>query len=138
MPSGTTPILGLTIPTVGGDANQWGTELNGNLSLLDFLGGMGIFPVSSAFTVLPGPQFERFYRVTTGGLNVPGTLPDPATIPPGKVFTIMVADIGGSATLSCVNPAVTIQGQSTFVLANQFAVVRLLANGVNYDVIGVV
>jgi hypothetical protein len=138
MPGTPTPILGLTVPTVGGDNNTWGTELNNNLSIIDLLGAQGVFPVSSAFTVVSGSQSERFYRVTTGGLNVPGTLPDPGTIPPGKTFNIMVADVGGMITLSCINPAVTIQGQATYLLTNQFASVRLLANGVNYDVIAVV
>jgi hypothetical protein len=138
MPGTPTAILGLTVPTVGGDFQSWGPEVNQNWSILDLLGACGVFPVSSAFVVVSGSQFERFYRVTTGGLNVPGTLPDPGTIPPGKVFTIMVADVGGSITLSCINPAVTIQGQTTFLMTNQFAVVRLLANGVNYDVVGVV
>jgi hypothetical protein len=138
MPGTPTPILGLTVPTVGGDNNTWGTECNANWSIIDFLGAQGVFPVSSAFIVVAGPQMERFYRVTTGGLNVPGTLPDPGTIPPGKVFNVMVADVGGQITLSCVNPAVTIQGSATYLLTNQFASVRLLANGVNYDVIAVV
>jgi len=138
MPGTPTPILGLTVPTVGGDNNTWGTELNGNLSILDLLGAAGVFPVSSAFTVVSGSQFERFYRVITGGLNVPGVLPDPGTIPPGKIFTIMMADTGGTITLSCINPAVTIQGLTTFQITNQYGVARLLANGVNYDVIAVV
>jgi hypothetical protein len=138
MPGTPTPILGLIVPTVGGDNNLWGGYLNTNLSILDLLGAMGVFPVSSAFTVVSGSQFERFYRVTTGGLNVPGTLPDPGTIPPGKVFTIMMADTGGTITLSCVNPTVTIQGQPTFQITNQYGVARLLANGVSYDVIAIV
>jgi hypothetical protein len=71
-------------------------------------------------------------------LNVPGVLPDPGTIPPGKIFTIMMADTGGTITLSCINPAVTIQGLTTFQITNQYGVARLLANGVNYDVIAVV
>lgn len=131
-----TPILGLSVPTINGDNNTWGSELNGNLSIIDLLGAAGIFNVSSNFNVVSGSQVERFYRVVTGGMNVAGTLPDPGTIPPGKLFTIKVLDVGGSATLACINVAVTIDGQANYVIPNQYSGVRLLANGVNFDVVG--
>jgi len=35
MPSGTTPNLGLTLPSIMGDASIWGQELNGNFSIID-------------------------------------------------------------------------------------------------------
>jgi hypothetical protein len=35
MPSGTTPYLGLTLPTVGGDNGIWGNETNTNWSTVD-------------------------------------------------------------------------------------------------------
>ena len=94
-----TPTIGLTLPVIGGDENTWGNELNGNLSIIDLLGAAGIFGVASNFTVVAGTQTERFYRVTTGGLLVTGTLPDPGTIPPGKLFNVKVLDVGGSITL---------------------------------------
>jgi hypothetical protein len=35
MPSGTTPNLGLTLPTINGDSNVWGNELNSDLIIID-------------------------------------------------------------------------------------------------------
>lgn len=134
MPGTPTPILGLTVPTVGGDNNLWGGYLNTDLAIIDTLGAGGVFNVSSAFVVVSGTQNERFYRVTTGNMNVPGTMPDPGTIPTGKLFTVKILDIG-SVTLSCVNPLVTFDGQANYFLTNQYNFVRMLASGVNYDVV---
>jgi len=137
MPSGTTTIIGLTIPTVGGDANIWGTELNTNLNIIDLLGVGTVSNVSSNFSVTFNAAAEQFYRVTTGGLTVTGTLPDPALLPLGKLFTIKVLDVGGSVNIQCVNPAVLIDGNVTWFLANQYNFVRLQAVGSAYDVVGI-
>jgi hypothetical protein len=131
-----TPILGLPLPTVNGDDNTWGGKLNTGLGILDFLGAAAVSSVASNFLVVAAIFPEAFYRVTTGGMNVTGTLPDPGTIPVGKLFTVKVLDVGGSATLQCVNPAVTFDGQPNYVIPNQYSGVRVLANGVNYDVVG--
>jgi hypothetical protein len=130
---GTTPILGLSLPVLFGDFDTWGTKVLNDYSILDSLGAGGVFNVSSAFLMSAGTQVERFYRVTTGGLTVPGTLPDPGTIPTGKLFHIKMLDIGG-VSLACVNPAVPIDGQPNYLLGNQYNFVRLLANGATYDV----
>jgi hypothetical protein len=133
-----TPILGLTVPTVGSEDNTWGDETNLNYPIWDALGAGAVVNVASSFLITAGIFPEKFYRVTTGGLTVPGTLPDPGTIPTGKIFTIKILDVGGSINLVCVNNTVTIDGNLTYFLTNQFAVVRLLANGATYDVVGVV
>lgn len=44
MPGSPTPIYGLVNPTVGGDTNAWGPEVNGNWSLLDTLLGLPRIP----------------------------------------------------------------------------------------------
>jgi len=93
--------------------------------------------VSSNFSVTYNAAAEQFYRVTTGGLTVTGTLPDPALIPLGKIFTIKVLDLGGSVSIQCVNPAVLIDGNVTWFLANQYNFVRLQAVGSAYDVVGI-
>ncbi len=133
-----TPILALQVPIVGGDEDVWGNELNASLAIIDFLGAAAVVNASSSFLINAGIFPEKFYLVTTGGLTVTGTLPDPGTIPAGKLFTVKILDIGGSIRLVCANPAVTIDGGLTYFLNNQFAVVRLLADGVNYDVVGIV
>src|SRR4029077_14831696 len=40
MPNAPTPIYGLVIPTVSGDTNIWGGELNGDLATLDTIIGL--------------------------------------------------------------------------------------------------
>jgi len=137
MPSGHTTFIGLTIPTVGGDSNIWGTELNTNLNIIDLLGVGNVSNVSSNFSITYNAAAEQFYRVTTGGLTVTGTLPDPALIPLGKLFTIKVLDVGGSVNIQCVNTAVLIDGNITWFLANQYNFVRLQAVGSAYDVVGI-
>jgi len=134
MPSGSTANIGLTIPTVGGDSNIWGTELNGNLTIIDRLGVGNIWNVSSNFSVSYNAAAEQFYRITSGGLTVTGTLPDPATIPLGKLFTFKLLDIGG-VNLQCSNPGVFIDGAAIWSLVNQYNFVRLLSVGSTYDVV---
>jgi len=70
------------------------------------------------------------------GLTVTGTLPDPGTIPAGKLFTVKILDVGGSIKLVCANVTVTIDGGLNYFLNNQYAFVRLLANGSTYNVVG--
>lgn len=130
----TTPILGLLVPTVNGDNNTWGTKLNTDLVTIDSLGAATVDDASSNFLITTSTFPEVFYRVTTGGMTVTGTLPDPGLIPTGKLFTIKIIDIG-SVTLQSANPTVTIDGQLTYFLGNQYNFVRLLANGSTYDVV---
>jgi hypothetical protein len=132
-----TAILGLTVPTVNGDEDTWGDELNGDLVILDALGAGAVVNASSNFLISAGIFPEKFYLITTGGLTVTGTLPDPGTIPPGKLFTVKILDIGGSINLVCANVAVLIDGQTNYFLNNQYAFVRLLSDGANYDVVGI-
>jgi len=131
-----TPILALQVPVINAEENAWGGFLNNDLAILDFLGAASVVNASSNFLVSAGTFPEKFYRITTGGLTVTGTLPDPGTIPAGKLFTVKILDVGGSISLVCANVAVMIDGQTNYFLTNQFAAVRLLANGSSYDVVG--
>jgi len=134
MPGTPTPNIGLIVDTVGGDANTWGFNVNTNWATLDRLGVGNIFNVSSNFSVTYNAAAEQFYRITSGGLTVTGTLPDPATIPLGKLFTFKLLDIGG-VNLQCVNAAVFIDGAAIWSLVNQYNFVRLQAVGSAYDVV---
>jgi len=127
-----TPILGLTVPTVGGDNNSWGGELNGDLAILDNLGAAPIVNVNSAYVAIVGDFPETVYRVATGGSPLTFTLPTPASCA-GKIFTVKKVD-AGSGYVNVVGP---IDGQSSYFVVNQFAVVRLISNGGSFDVIGV-
>ncbi len=130
-----TPILGLTVPTVNSEEDTWGDETNLNYPIWDALGSAPVVGVASNFLISAIASPERYYRVTTGGLTVTGTLPDPGTLPSPKVFTVKIIDIG-SVNLVCVNVAVLIDGATNYFLSNQYNVVRLLANGATYDVVG--
>ena len=132
MPS-STPILGLPLPTVGGDANTWGAELNVGLLISDNLGAASVVNVSSAY-VATRPIFpETIIRVTTSGLNIPVTLPASASVA-GKIYTVKKLDAGvGTVRILAADG---IDNQTEWDLTNQFQFVRVYANGSSYDVIG--
>jgi len=128
-----TPILALQVPTINGDEDTWGAKLNTDLGILDLLGSPAVLGVASNFLIVAPTAPEAVYRVTSGGLTVTGTLPDPGTIP-NKFFTVKLLDIG-SILLQCVNTSVFIDGAPNYFLGNQYNFVRLLANGSSYDVV---
>lgn len=66
MPGTPTPIYGLVNPTVGGDTNAWGPEVNGNWSLLDTL--LGLPRVARA--VVPGSGVLDLSQATAWTLTV--------------------------------------------------------------------
>lgn len=129
MPSGLTPNLGLTIPTVGGDNNQWGAELNTDLAIIDALGTSTSLPQGASFVATGSVTPETVYRVTTNGATVTVTL-NASVI--GKILTFKQVD-GGAGKVVIVG---TIDGQGSYVLAQQYQYVRLQWNGTTYDVIG--
>jgi len=132
MPGTPTPILGLTVPTVGGDSNTWGNELNGDLAILDNLGAAPntSFTVNTnaAATVFP----ESVWRGTTGSSTITLTLPAPSAANLGKIFTVKKVD-AGTGTLVVAG---TIDGATNYSLYNQYQYVRVQSNGSSYDIIG--
>lgn len=61
----TTVNLGLTLPTVGGDTDAWGTELNTNLTIIDTNCFSPNNPVvSSAITINGDLSFNQSYNLT--------------------------------------------------------------------------
>src|SRR5579885_614855 len=61
---------GLTIPTVGGDTNSWGSELDTSLNLLDtILGGSASVTVASANVTLTSGQLGNAVIKLTGTLG---------------------------------------------------------------------
>lgn len=132
MPGTPTPILNLTVPTVGGDANTWGTEMNQNLATIDNLGAAAVIPVSmtpynATVSVFP----ELIFRCTTGATNMVFNLPPPGTCQ-GKIFTVKKIDSGVGA----VRVIGSIDGQTEFDLINQYQYGRFYSNGSSFDVIG--
>ena len=128
----TTPILGLDLPIVGGDANVWGESLNDNFETLDNLGATPVVSVNAAYVAVVGDFPETIYRCATGGSPLAFTLPSPSSCT-GKIFTIKKVDSGGGY----VNVIGPIDGQSSYFVVNLFAVVRIVSNGGSFDVIGV-
>src|SRR5271154_2592808 len=112
MPGAPTPNLGLTVPTVGGDNNQWGAEINGDLAIIDQLGVALTFPQGSSFLATQGLTPETTYRVTTGPGNVNASL-SATTI--GKIITIKKIDSGAGSVVVIGS----IDGQGSYLLTNQ-------------------
>lgn len=132
MPNSPTPILGLSVPTVGGDSGIWGTELNTDLAILDFLGALAILSTAVNLTVPLSTAPETVILATAGAGGITITLPTPASCT-GKVFTVKKVDSAiGAVTIQ----GGTIDGNSSYIRSNQYSYARLLSDGVNYDVIG--
>lgn len=131
MPNTPTPNLGLAVPTVGGDNNTWGNELNGDLAILDNLGAASVVSESASFNAVASVFPEVIYRVTTGSSTITCTLPSPSACT-GRIFTIKKIDSG----IGMVSIVGSIDGQSSWVRATQFSFVRVISNGASYDVIG--
>lgn len=133
MPGTPTPILNLVVPTVGGDTGAWGTELNGNFQILDSLGVAQVTSISANFTAVTGIFPESIILCTSGITNIAVSLPSPATCK-GKIFLIKKID-AGIGSVSVAPASGTIDGQNPYVINNQYSFVRVISDGVNFDVI---
>lgn len=130
MPNSPTPNLGLTVPTVGGDANVWGAELNADLAIIDQLAAPTVVNVAANFTLSVAVYPEITYRAVGGAGGINGNLPNPA-ICLGKIFTIKKVDSG----VGVVTVVGAIDGGTSWALRNQYSYVRVQSNGASYDVI---
>src|SRR6267378_1141341 len=102
MPGSSTPNLGLVVPTVGGDVNAWGGELNSDLAILDGLGAFTVYQTAIgilvAFTVFP----EVIVLATGGASGIAVQLPACATWR-NKVGLVKKVDAAvGIVTVSCI------------------------------------
>lgn len=133
MPNAPTPILGMVTPTVGGDNNTWGTELNAIfLNILDQLGTVPTIPQNANFNAVPTINPETVFRVTAGAGTVTATLNSVAPIV-GKVLTFVKEDGGGGQV---VIQGATIGGQGSYALTIQYQYVRIQWNGATWDIVG--
>lgn len=133
MPGTPTPNLGLTVPTVGGDNNTWGGELNGDLAIIDGLGAAGVVKVSANYAAVVGIFPETIVMMTTGGSNKTVTLLAPSACA-GRIWNIKKAD-SGAGSVSIVPTSGLIDGASSWSLVGQYSNVRVLSDGVNYAVL---
>lgn len=135
MPGNPTPILGLIVPTVGGDANLWGQELNNNWAIIDQLGALAIISVSFSQAVPVFPFPEVLVRVNTGALTITVTLPAPGQVQ-GKILTVKKVDSGLGVVNVVAAGGALVEGAPFQIIANQFTFLRFVSNGVSYDIIG--
>lgn len=133
MPNAPTPILGLIVPTPGGDSGTWGNELNTDLAIIDNLGAARILTTSANLTLTLAPAVETIVRVTTGNGTVFIALPDPTTCI-GKIFTVKKID-AGTGGIDIVPTASLIDGNSSWNLTGQYSDLRMLATATGYDVL---
>lgn len=137
MPGAPTPLLGLIVPTVGGDVNTWGTELNTDLGIIDSLGALagnsssvgrnfafGINPITLAFE--------------TGGVGgITDTLPS-AVGHFGEGFWIKKVDVGAGAVTINTSAGQTIDGEAgggtSYSLVNPGQYVLVVSDGANYQI----
>jgi hypothetical protein len=120
----TTPLLGLSLPIVGGDVNDWGQKLNNDLAIIDLLGAAdvqiinsnSIIAITRAITILE----------ITGGVIV--TLPTPSATIKGRVVLARKMDAVGIASLA----ASAIEGGTSYFLVNQGQAVVLVADSLSW------
>jgi hypothetical protein len=133
VPGPPTPNLQLVVPTIGGDTNIWGAELNGNFATIDTLALCAVIATSTNITLPLANAVETVVRVTTGSSTVSVIMPSPNVA--GKIYTVKKID-AGVGSVSILPATGLIDGQASWVRATQYSYVRILANGVGYDVIG--
>jgi hypothetical protein len=135
MPNTPTPTLGLAVPSVGSDVNQWGGELNSDLAIIDNLGDFPLLIVAAsgtlAFSNVPETIIEAFGGA--GGI----TLNLPIGIPAGINRSFVIKKMDATNGIVAVNALVsTIDGSSSYDLFNQYQYLRVLWDGSQWIVIG--
>lgn len=135
MPGTPTPNLGLIVPTVGGDNGTWGDELNSNLAVLDGLGRVQVINISANSVAAVGVSPETIIRVTAAGIDVMFTLLPP-NLCVGRIWTVKKVDSAAGRAIVLAPAGILIDGQPSWIRAQQNSYVRMMSNGVSYDVIG--
>lgn len=138
MPGPSTPILGLTVPTIGGDANTWGGELNGDLAIIDLLGAAMVSASSAGRTLAYGVSpMNRAYE-TGGAGGITDVLPS-AVGHAGQGFLIKKVDAGAGAVTINTTGGQTIGDiggpVSSYSLVNQGQYVWVESDGANFQII---
>src|SRR5271155_4006863 len=135
MPGTPTPTLGLTVPTVGGDVNAWGNELNGDLAIIDNLGDFPVLIVAASGVLVFSNVPETIILCYGGAAGI--ALTPPIGIPVGIQRSFLLKKMDATNGAIIINALVsTIDNAASYGLFNQFQYVRILWDGVQWDVIG--
>lgn len=135
MPGTPTPNLGLPTPTVGGDNGVWGYEYLAAMAILDGLGVVPTINISVNSVAVVGISPETVIRVTTAGVDVTFSLLPPALCL-NRIWTMKKVDGAAGRAIMLAPAGVFIDGQPSWIRAQQYSYVRVVSNGVGYDVIG--
>lgn len=133
MPGAPTPNLQLTVPTVGGDTNNWGNELNTDLLLIDALGAFNAISVSGNTNINLGTSPEVVVFVTTAAGTISVVLPS-AVSHAYHAVTVKKVD-SGLGTVAITSLAGQMDGNATWNLINQYQFVRFISDGSNWNVV---
>ena len=130
MPNPPTPVLGLTVPTVGADVNAWGGELNANLAAIDTLLGSADVRVINSNTVLSLTRPLTILLVTSGTGGVTITLPAPVA---GQSRIVMVKKVDqGIGAITFVSASGNIEGGPNYVIGNYLQTAILAPDAANW------
>jgi hypothetical protein len=138
MPGPFTPILGLTVPTVGGDSGVWGSELNADLAILDNLGALGGSASSVGRILAYGVSAIQLAFETGGALGIADILPS-AVGHFGQGFLVKKIDSGVGVVVLNTSSAQTILDIggpiSSYSLTNQGQYVMVVSDGANWQIV---
>jgi hypothetical protein len=130
MPGTPTPTLALVVPTIGGDTNSWGAELNADLASIDTLLGAADVRVINSNTILSLVRPLTILLVTSGALGVTITLPAPLA---GFSRIILVKKIDtGLGTITLVPASGQIEGGVNYQMVNYLQQAILAPDSANW------
>lgn len=130
MPTNTL-FMAVPNPTVGGDSNSWGTELNTCITAFDTLAVYNVVSVSAtgSLGVFNGPALIK--ANATGGAIVL-TLPDSTVAAnKGRVYIVAKVDSSGNSVTLQGFGGQTISGAANVVLNTQWTTVTVQLDGAN-------
>jgi hypothetical protein len=136
MPGTPTPLLNLTVPTVGADVGTWGSELNADLAILDGLGAYSASNSSVGRTLAYGPSPVTIAWETGGAGGITDVLPT-AIGHRGQGFHIKKIDSGAGAVVLSTTGGQTIEGDasfSTYNLVNKGQYISVISDGTNWQI----
>ena len=133
----TSKYMGLTVPTVGGDANAWGGYITADLGLIDALAVYNVVAVSTSgnLSVYNGPAIVK---ATGGAGGISLALPDAnaSGANAGRVYIFVKVDSGAGAITVTTSMGQTISGASTANITEQWNGLIIQSDGANWVIIG--